>query len=108
MKQKKSNLHKDILFVIISSFIVVIIWIGLNIHHVMVTSTIEEEIQLHLTPINGAFDTQIIQQTKNRPQVTPLYEKDKTQAPVIPITPLPPQNTPVPELSSFPINPSTP
>lgn len=74
----------------------VVIWIGFNIHHVMVTSTIEEAIQLHLTPINGSFDTQTIQQTKSRIQVTPLYEKSGN------IQPTPARTATTPAISAKP------
>ncbi len=108
MRHKKSNFQKDILFIIISSFIVVLVWIGFNIHHVLVTSTIEEEIQLHLEPINGAFDTQTIHQTKNRLRVDPLYEKTGNVQP----TPLrnvtEPSSSPRPEQTIMPTKQVTP
>jgi hypothetical protein len=94
MKPKKHNKQKDILFVLISSFILVVLWIGFNIYHIWVTSTISEDLQLKLTPIVGSFDTATIQKLKNRVQIEPAYERQasaKTETisptPTLPITP---------------------
>lgn len=78
MRNKQKKQHNDILFVLISSFIVVVAWIGFNIYHIYITSTISEEVQMQLTPINGTFDKETLQQLKNREQINPKFEKDKT------------------------------
>jgi hypothetical protein len=78
MKNKKSNLHQDILFILISSFVVVVAWIGSNIYHIYITSTISEEVQSQLTPIDGAFDTQTLQNLKSRERVNPAFEIQAT------------------------------
>lgn len=65
---------KDILYIFISSFILTIAWIGFNIHHNMVTSTISDTLQLQIEPITAAFDTAIIDKLKKREKIEPLYE----------------------------------
>jgi hypothetical protein len=75
---KQHNRHKDILFILISSFVVVVAWVGFNIYHVYITSTISEELQMQLTPIDGSFDTTIIQNLKSRERVNPSFEKQTT------------------------------
>jgi len=75
MKPKKHNKQKDILFVLISSFIVVVLWIGFNLYHIWATSTISDDLQLKLTPILGTFDTATIQKLKTRIQISPAYEQ---------------------------------
>lgn len=75
MKKKKRNIRLDILFVLISSFIVVVAWVSFNLYHIWVTSTVGEEIQMQLTPIDPQFDPTTIQQLRTREQVNPLFDK---------------------------------
>jgi hypothetical protein len=74
MKQKRNNKQKDILFIFISSFVVVVAWIGFNLYHIYVTSTISQDIQIELTPINPLFDSQTMQQLSTRENIDPLYD----------------------------------
>lgn len=66
--------QKDILFLSISFFVVVVAWIGFNLYHVWATSTIPEDVQSQMTPIEGTFDTNTLRELKIREPVTPLYE----------------------------------
>lgn len=77
-QNKQKKLHQDILFVLISSLIVVIAWIGFNIYHIYITSTISEEVQAQLTPIDGIFNTNTLQKLKSRQQVNPAFEIQRT------------------------------
>lgn len=74
MKRKKQNKQKDILFILISSFILVVAWVSFNIYHIYVTSTINQHIQFQLTPINPNFDQQTMQQLKTREDINPSFE----------------------------------
>lgn len=74
MKNKEQNKQKDILFILISSFILVAAWIAFNIYHIIVTSTIDQHIQYQLTPINPTFDQQTMQQLKTREDINPSFE----------------------------------
>lgn len=78
MRKTKHNKHNDILFILISSFIVVVAWIGFNLYHIFITSTISEEVQVRLTPIDGTFDTATIQSLKARQQINPAFERQVT------------------------------
>lgn len=75
MQKKHRNRQKDILFVLISSFIVVVAWISFNIYHIWITSTIPSTITPQLDPITPIFDTEVRQQLKTREQIEPLYDK---------------------------------
>ena len=110
MKKKRSVLH-DLLFVSISSFIVVAFWIGFNLYHTWVTTTIAPEMQIQITSISPDFDTATLQQLKSRKQVTPittlsgkkLIDIDTTPSPT-PAQPL--VNAPTPLVTSANIAPS--
>lgn len=77
MKKKPSTI-KDILFLAISSFIVVVAWIGFNLYHTYVTSTITPELQTSITPITADFDTATINKLKTRNQVAPVNALSNT------------------------------
>jgi hypothetical protein len=78
MHKKQRNRQRDILFVLISSFIVVVAWVSFNIYHIWITSTIPNTITPQLEPINPQFDATVRQQLKSREQIDPLYDKQST------------------------------
>jgi hypothetical protein len=101
MKPKKHNTHKDILFILFSSFIVVVAWIGFNLYHIWVTSTISEELQVQLTSIDGSFDMKTLQKLKTRERVNPAFERQGV--PVQPTAAAPTGITqPTPSVSTLP------
>jgi hypothetical protein len=67
------NKH-DLLIILIPTFICVIAWIGFNIYHSAVTSTISPAEISQISPINPDFDTKIISQLKNRERVEPFFQ----------------------------------
>jgi len=73
MKKKRSNIQKDILFIFISSFLVVVAWIGFNLYHIWATSSVSQDVQMQLTPIDPEFDQITIQKLKTRESIEPLY-----------------------------------
>lgn len=75
MRNKTHSKQRDILYILISSLVVVIFWIVSNIVHIWATTTVSEELQLQLTPINGTFDTDTLNKLKSRAHVTPQYER---------------------------------
>jgi hypothetical protein len=85
-QNKQRKLHRDILFILISSFIVVIAWIGFNIYHIYITSTISEDVQAQLSPIDGTFDTNTINSLKSRTRVNPEFDAQSTASPSAPTT----------------------
>ena len=111
MRPKSRNKQKDILFILISSFVVVVAWIGFNLYDIWANSTVSQEIQLELTPIDPQFDPQTIKLLKNRENINPLFSQatpsasitvEPTQTP----TPTPAQqvtlSTPTPIPSTIP------
>lgn len=71
MKKKPSTL-KDILFLSISSFVVVAAWIGFNIYHSWVTTTITPELQIQIIPIQPDFDIATVEKIKARKHIVPI------------------------------------
>jgi len=71
---KKHRAQKDLFYIALSSFIVVVAWIGFSIYHRWTTSTVSEDLQMQLTSIDPTFDTQVLQTLKSRIKVTPVYE----------------------------------
>ena len=66
--------RKDILVLLIPSFIFVLAWIGFGIVHNLVTPTISESLNTQISPITPSFDTKTISDIKNRQIVEPIYE----------------------------------
>ncbi len=83
---KKAKAQKDILYISISSFILVVVWIGSNIYHAHVTSTITPDLQIKILPIDPDFDASTIQNLKSRERIIPVYEisgADITPSPTV-------------------------
>lgn len=73
--------QKNILVLLVMTFVTVAVWIGTNIYHIVVTSTVDEELQEQIIPINPNFDEATIQKLKNRINAEPLYEYTQTASP---------------------------
>lgn len=71
MKDKRT-FQKDLLFLSISSFVVVAAWIGFNIFHSSVTTTISPELQKTIVPISADFDMATIEALRSRKKVAPV------------------------------------
>lgn len=86
--------QRDYLFLIISSAILVIIWITFNIIHTALTSTISVSVGQQLIPIAATFDTVELHDLSARNNVIPAYvislppSVSPTIPPVTPIVPL--------------------
>lgn len=105
--------QKDILIILISTFILVVAWIGFNIYHNSVTSTISETLGVRISPINPDFNIKDINALKERKKVTPILDATASLATPsatpttqpTPSTPTPsPIITPTPSIS---INPTS-
>ena len=66
--------QKDILIILVSLFILTVLWVIFNIYHNYVTSTIKDPLSIQIIPIEGKFDKDTISKIKNRKRVDPLYE----------------------------------
>lgn len=72
---KKSKItQKDILFFSISLFAIVVAWVAFSLYHSFVTTTISENLQMQIVPIEPKFDTATIEILKQREKVEPLFE----------------------------------
>lgn len=73
---------KDILFIIISAFILVIAWISFNIYHNAITSTIPEATNIQIAPIPKTFDIKTLDELKKREKIAPIFEIQTSPIPV--------------------------
>lgn len=73
--------QKDILFLLISAFILVIAWIIFSIYHKSITSTISETLSVQIVPINPNFDATTLEKIKERNSVAPLYQIQQIPTP---------------------------
>jgi hypothetical protein len=72
--------QKDVLFLSISFFTIVAAWVAFSLYHSYVTTTISEDLQMQILPINPKFDTATIEALKSRKKVTPLFEVNPAEA----------------------------
>lgn len=80
MKNRKYRLQKDIVFLTVSMFITVFIWISFNIYDAYVTSTIDDVLQTQILPIDGKFNVDTIEKLQTRKIVAPDYTEASPQA----------------------------
>lgn len=66
--------QKNLVFVLSSSAVVTIAWIGFTIYHTAVTSTLDETLTDQIRPIPASFDEATIRDIMNRRDVPPTYE----------------------------------
>ncbi len=89
--------QRDIIFLLASSFFIVLIWIIFEIIHSSTTSTIPEKLNVQIIPIKPDFDSKTIADIKTRDNIKPIYEAYQ-----ISITPTPSENQqiiPTPEIN---------
>ena len=66
--------QRDILFLVISTFVLIAAWIGFSIYHNLVSSTITKPVAEKIAPINPDFDTKIIDILKERESIEPVFQ----------------------------------
>lgn len=74
--------QKEILIILIPSFVLTILWVIFTIYHNHVTSTIKNPLTIQIIPIEGKFDTNTIEALKNRQRINPLYEIESVPTPI--------------------------
>jgi len=74
MKKTTKVTQKDVLFVSVSMFIIVAIWLGLSFYHSWVTSTISDDLQLQIIPIAPNFNTKTLNDLKSREKIAPVFD----------------------------------
>lgn len=82
---------KQILIILIPTFIFVVLWICFNIYHGIVSSTISQTENMQIAPISPNFDTNVINKLKQREVITPIYQVNGSS-----------QNTQTPSISQIP------
>jgi hypothetical protein len=60
---------KDILVIAILFFVTTLIWVGSDIYHAKVGSTITEDTSREIAPINDSFDAETINKLKSREKI---------------------------------------
>lgn len=66
--------RKELLIILASIFIFVFVWIGFNIYHNSIKSTISDSTNMQISPISPNFDTSVINKLKQRQVVTPIFQ----------------------------------
>lgn len=69
--------QKEILLILVSIFVLVLIWIALSIYHNAVTSTIPQALSIQIAPISPDFDKETLEKIKKRKVVQPSWEFEK-------------------------------
>lgn len=76
--------QKDLLFVAVSFFILILIYFGFNIYHNLAVSTISEDTNIQISPIAPSFDDKTISELKKRNNVSPAYQLTPSQTTLVP------------------------
>lgn len=95
----KKTQQKNLLYLIIPSTILVILWIIFGVYNRAVTSTISSSQQTAINPIAPTFDTSIFDLLKKRSTITPLL----TGIGETLVTPASQSAKPTPEITPEPI-----
>lgn len=81
--------RREILFILVSTLILVIAWIGFNVYHNTVTSTISDILNIRISPINPDFNIKDFEKLKERKKVLPIFEAQISTSASITTTPTP-------------------
>lgn len=79
------RVERDILFVLISSFVLTVAWVGFNLYHKWATSTISSSLQIQIQPITPDFDSRTLEKLKTREKISPILEAKSPSPTVFPI-----------------------
>ena len=66
--------RRDVLMILIPTFIFVVAWVLFSIYHNAKTSTISESVNAEIKQISPNFDTKTIDALKKRETVNPIYD----------------------------------
>lgn len=86
--------RRQLLIILIPTFLFVVFWITSNIYHGIVTSTISDSTDIQIKPISPNFDTKTIGKLKQREAVVPIFEISGA------IANTPPSQVPTPPIST--------
>lgn len=66
--------ERNLVFILASSTILAMAWIGFAIYHTSVTSTIDQELSIQIQPIAPVFNQAAIKNILNRNDTEPTFE----------------------------------
>lgn len=89
--------QKDIILLAVPLCILILVWVGVNVYHSSVRSTISEKLTTQIIPIAPTFNTQTIDALKKRQRVSGQFTLVSTPTPPI---------TAIPSPSVIPVKPS--
>lgn len=67
-------MRREIIFILVSTCILVIAWVAFGVYHSSVTTTIPDALSTQLEPIAPSFDTATIDALKSRNKVNAVFE----------------------------------
>lgn len=65
--------RKDILLILIPTFIVVLLWVVFSVYHSYINSTIPKDVNMQILYIEPDFDLKTVEGLKKRQLVNPIY-----------------------------------
>ncbi|HKC14465.1 MAG TPA: hypothetical protein VKC89_00655 [Patescibacteria group bacterium] len=66
--------QRELLFIVVSFFVLILIYMGFSVYHNSVTSTIPETLGTQILPISPTFDEKTISDLKKRNSIVPIYQ----------------------------------
>ncbi len=72
--------QKYFLFISILTFIVVIAWIGFDLYHASITSTIDQTLSFQISPISPDFDASVLESLQKRETILSVVSLESTPA----------------------------
>jgi hypothetical protein len=81
--------QKDFLLIIISIFILTLLWVIFSIYHNYVTSTIKDPLTQQIISIEGKFNNTAINKIKERKKIDPFFETIYAPTPLPSLSPTP-------------------
>lgn len=72
--------HKYFLFISILTFIVVVAWIGFNLYHTSITSTVDQTLSFQIAPITPDFNDTVLETLRNRETILSVVSLESTAA----------------------------
>ncbi|OGH13564.1 MAG: hypothetical protein A3H50_00250 [Candidatus Levybacteria bacterium RIFCSPLOWO2_02_FULL_37_10] len=72
--------QRDVLFLAISTFVLITAWIGFSIYHNLMSSTITKPVAEKIVPLNPNFDTKTIDSLKEREKIEAVFQTKNKQS----------------------------
>ncbi len=72
--------QKYFLFISILTFIVVVAWIGFDLYHTSITSTIDQTLSFQILPITPEFDASVLETLQKRETILSVASLESTPA----------------------------